>query len=84
VTVAEGVPLPICLSVGERQLHARADHNSEAGASTFMWLFVLVIFVLGMWTTWSGISTAVADRGERHSLCLKVADSPSAKAQMGC
>lgn len=65
-------------------LRAPTAHDREAGASTFMWLFVLVIFVLGMWTTWTGISTAVADRGERQSLCLKVADSPAAKAQMGC
>jgi len=49
-----------------------------------MWLLVMGIFVLGMWGTWTGVSAAVADRGDRHSLCLKVDGSPAAKAQMGC
>jgi len=60
------------------------ETDIERGASTLMWLLVMGIFVLGMWGTWTGVSAAVAERGDRHSLCLKVDGSPSAKAQMGC
>jgi len=69
----------------KRYLRPRGrETDTERGASTLMWLLVMGIFVLGMWGTWTGVSAAVAERGDRHSLCLKVDGSPSAKAQMGC